>query len=502
MQRTTRVDWHDASVLSSPAARSGLHTAAGTVARFVLQLGGTIVVARLLGPSQYGFVVVVAVLAGLAEILRASGLAVLVTRQRSLSAESVATIHRISIGVGAVAAVLVLTASPVIASWTGFAEQWPSVAALGGVFVAAGWAAVPGALFARNARFAPLVVVEVVAVACGVVAAVAVSLSSLGPVALAAQAVVAATVTVVGLRIVAPWRPARPARLASLRSEIGAATNLSLVQVVTFCTRSLDRVLVTACVGPAAGGLYAQASQLLVLPLDQAGGAISRVAVPALSRSADDPVRFRNGYRRVLTLFTVVLWPVFAVLAVVADDLVAVLFGPSWADAASLFRILAVGGAAQAVGSVTSWVFVASGRHRPQVWWTLAIRPAVIAACIVALPWGAAGMAGAVALSAALLVVPGFLIAASGGPLRLRDLAEPLIAPAVVTLVAAGAAASALLVAETLIALAVGSIAGAAVVVLAAVVLPALRREVLTALRPPRCESVPTGSVTAPEEVR
>jgi PST family polysaccharide transporter len=59
-------------------------------------------------------------------------------------------------------------------------------------------------------------------------------------------------------------------------------------------------------------GLYAKAYQLLLLPLDQINSPITAVAVPALSRLADDAERYRQAYLRILEKIAVMAMPMMA----------------------------------------------------------------------------------------------------------------------------------------------------------------------------------------------
>ncbi|WIB78041.1 lipopolysaccharide biosynthesis protein [Curtobacterium sp. MCPF17_002] len=471
--RTTATDWSGDDHLAAGAVRGGVVTAAGTALRFAAQLAGTIVLARLLGPAAYGFAAVSVVLAGLAELVRAGGLAALVARAPRLDGASATTLHLLSTAIGVVVAGATALAAPAIASAMGFPGQAHLVVLLALSFVPAAVVCVPAALLVRNLRFGVLAGAELIAIVLGVGSALVAAAFGAGPLSLALQPLVFCVVVAVVVLARSPWKPSRPARLRGLRRDLGFAANVSGVQVLTFVSRNVDRIVVGTTFGPAAAGLYAQASQLLVLPLEQLAAPLQRVAVPVLARVADDRERFVRYYRRLAGVAALVLWPLFVVLAVVADHVVAVLFGPAWAGSVPIFRILAVAGIAQTVGYVTVWVFIATGQGTRQTVWALISRPLVAASCLLAVPFGVTGMATAVAAVSLALVVPGFLVAGRHAGLRLRDLLAPLAAPALVA-VAAGATAAVVVASTTaappmvgLVAAGSSAVAAACVVVVA-----------------------------------
>jgi PST family polysaccharide transporter len=484
VERTTEPDWRLSGDLSATAARGGLVTAAATATRFVVQLLTTVVVARVLGPAEYGFAVVVVLVTGLAELLRVGGIGALVNQAPRLTASGASTLHLLSATVGIVAAGGLVVAAGPLAPALGFPGATTSLRVLALTFVAAGFSAVPTALLARNLRFVPLAVLEVTSMLIGVVLALVLALHGAGSVSLAVQAVAFTALLAVGTVLTTPWRPSRPARFSALRPELVFAADVTFVQLLNFAARSLDKVVVGAAFGPAAAGLYAQAGQLLTIPLEQVNGPLQRVAVPVLARVAADTERFVRYYRVLTALTGYVLWPTFAVLAVLADSVVALLFGPPWEGSVPIFRVLVVAGFAQTLGYVTVWVFVATGQGRRQSIWALISRPIVLLSCFVGLPWGVTGMATAFSLCSLVLVVPGFLVAGRAPGLTLGDLVVPILRPA---LVAAVAGSAALLTRGTEappfggVALGTGAALAAAGILVAG--LPPIRRDVLCIVR-------------------
>lgn len=480
MQRTHQTAWEPSESLAVGAVRGAAATAAGTAGRFAAQLAATVVVARLLGPEAYGFAAVSVLLGGIAELVRSGGIAALVARAPRLDGATASLLHVLSCAVGGVVAALVAIVSGPVAALAGFPDHGLLVLVLGLAFVPAGFACVPGALLVRNLRLGALSSAEVVATVLGAAAAVTIAALGGGPVALVVQFLVFSVLTAAAIWGRCPWRPGRPTALRRLRSELGFAANVSGVQVLTFISRNVDRVLVGAAFGRTAAGLYAQASQLVALPLEQVAAPMQRVAVPVLARVLDDRERFVRYYRRILGTVALVLWPLLALLVVGADHLVHLLFGPAWAGSVPLFRLLAIAGIAQTIGTVTVWVFTATGQGVRQTIWALVSRPLVAGAGFAGLPFGTEGVAVGVSTAALVLVVPGYLLAARRAGLRLRDLVAPLGAPTLVALAAAGGAiGTAALVAAAGPLAGCSAIGGAGIVAAAFVVLvvPRLRHE-------------------------
>lgn len=413
--------------------RSGVLSLAGTVLRAVVQIGTNLVLARVLGPHAYGVAAAVLGLAIVLELLRSSGIAAVVLRSADLSSSVLVALHRISASVGLALGVLVAIVGAVLLAALPSTPYGPLVLAIAVAFPLAGAVAVPAAGMAREHAMGQLVAVESCAVLLASGAAVCAVLAGLGPLAVVVQVVVLWSLValgVVGLGRVprgaaAPW--------TDLRSAVGSARDVSLVQVVGAVVRAGDRTLVAALFGPAAAGAWAQAMQLVALPLEQVGAAVQRVAVPVLASSTGDALVW--SFRRVAGCTTLLVWPLLAVLGVLAEPVVTLLFGPAWTASAAILPVLAVAGAAQALSSTAVWYFVASGRSAVQLRWSFVSQPVILTALVVGSLAGVVGTAVGYAAACVALVVPSFLVATRGAAVRLLDL--------VLAAVPAGAAATA-----------------------------------------------------------
>lgn len=471
--------------------RSGLFSLTGTAARAAVQIAANVVVARLLGPDAYGTAAAVLSLAIVLELVRNSGFAAVVLRSGDQSAAVTVALHRASTLVSVLLAAVVGSAGLavlVVLPWSPYGTLLLVVAS---AFPLAGFVAVPVAGMARRHEMARVVAIESVAVVLGAVVSIVLASAGAGPIAMVAQVVVLWVAVAVGVVVVRAVPRGTAAQWAEVRSMAGLARDVSLVQLVSLVARAGDRVLVAVLFGPAASGLYVQAVQLMTLPLDQIGAAVQRVAIPALASAAEADLRRR--YRQLVGTVTLLAWPLLALLGLLAEPVVLLLFGPDWLGSAELLPLLAVAGAAQALGFVAVWLFVASGRARTQVRWALVSQPVVITALVVGATWGVRGMAAAFAAACLGLVGPAFLVASRGSTLRLRDLVVPVV-PAVVGSAAAVIAAEVVRTAlpTTLVwSVVVPGVTGMATAVLVACAFPAVRHRLR---RHPARPSVQEGS--------
>jgi O-antigen/teichoic acid export membrane protein len=172
--------------------------------------------------------------------------------------------------------------------------------------------------------------------------------------------------------------------------------------------------------------------------------------------------------------------PVYAVAAAVSAPLIAILLGPGWEQAATLFSLLAIAGIAQSIGSVLGWLYITLGRAHRQLVYYLVTRPMVIAGYLLGIWWaGVEGLALVYGLLTLALLVPGFYFATVGTFVRIGDILRPIVRPVILAPLCFGAAYTVQLMTEGLpdiVQLTLGVAAGVAPL-LACLLIPAYRRD-------------------------
>ncbi|ADG73653.1 polysaccharide biosynthesis protein [Cellulomonas flavigena DSM 20109] len=469
--------------LGVSASRGAAVTLVGQGARIALLLTGVVVLARLLSPRDYGLLAMVMAVIGVADLLRDFGLGSAAVQARTLSVAQRSNLLWLSTGIGAALGLLVLVTSPLLAAFYDEPRLQPVAAALSVTFVLNGVMTQYKADLQRRLRFAWLTGLELAGQAVGIVTAVALAAGGAGYHALVAQQVVQLAAQLVGLLLVCRWLPRRWSREAPVRPFVSFGAHLMGGQVLAYASNNVDSVVIGSTLGPGPLGVYNRAFQLLVLPLYQLNAPVTRVALPVLSRLVDDPVRYRQflltGQTAMLNLVSAVL----AFAAAQAPAVVLVALGPRWSQTAGLFQVLAVAGFFTMAGYACYWVYLSRGLTREHLRLSLVTRPVQIVLVVAGAQWGLYGIAWAYALATALQWPANlwWLHRVTDAPVGQiwRNGARTVLVYGW-ALVASATATRWLPAGSTWTALAVGAVALGAALALAALVVPAYRRDLQT----------------------
>jgi PST family polysaccharide transporter len=105
---------------------------------------------------------------------------------------------------------------------------------------------------------------------------------------------------------------------------------------------NLDRTLLGHFLNAQTVGLYTVGYNLANTPNSLFISALQPAFLAAGARIQDEPERLRNAYLSVLASVWILILPIFVVLAVVAKDLVSLLYGPTWHLSGTVLGILAL----------------------------------------------------------------------------------------------------------------------------------------------------------------
>ena len=315
------------------------------VSRIVAELlafATTVVLARLVSPAEYGIAVVVLILPMLAAILTFEGFGAFLVVARPCTREQVGSAVLLSITSGLVLMVIVFFLSPLVAEPV-FGPGTSHLAQLcAPIFLIASFGAVPRALLQRRLDWKWMNLTEVVELIVVSLSSVALAFAGLGSEALILGTIIGAVaVTVVLLSVAPAGRPLWDA--ASARTIVKFGASASVAGLTLTLKNNVTFLVLGARAGPAQVGLFWRAYQLGVAYQSKISLITYRVAKPVLTR-AERIEDLREIRTRLLRINTTLIFPLLALLIVLAPDLVPWIFGPEWSEAVGPTQILAVAG--------------------------------------------------------------------------------------------------------------------------------------------------------------
>lgn len=421
--------------LKKRSIHSGVVTLTSQGLLFLITLGSTMVLARLLTPQDYGMIAMVATFTGFASIFGDLGLSTATIQRPEINQKQVSNLFWINVVLGIAITILITMFSPVAAWFYKTPQLLWVTAALSLNFLVTGLAIQHKALLTRQMKFWPIAKIEIGSTLAGITVAMYMAMQGYQYWALVCNSLVASASRVAGFWIVSDWRPSLPQRKSGVRSLLRFGTDIAGFNIINYFSRNFDNILIGIYWGAVALGLYSKAYQLLMMPISILREPLSRVAMPSLSRLQYQPDQYRSFYIKFISILAFCSMPMVVYMFVCSDNIIRLILGAQWLEASEIFKILSVAGFIQPVATSRGMVLLSIGQSRKCFRWGGINGVATVLSFIIGLPWGGEGVAIAYTISNYLILYPSLLYVFKDTPIRVIDFFLAISKPAVASII-------------------------------------------------------------------
>jgi O-antigen/teichoic acid export membrane protein len=395
--------------------------------RLTLQFALLPLLARLVGPAEYGLVALAMPFILLANVLADGGMGYALGRLREASRELESTVFWLTAGIGAGLALGCCAAAVPMGAILHQPRLPLLIAALSPILLMNALTAVSNGRIIREGRFAVFAAGDLISTGAGAATAVIAALHGWGGWSLVAQQLVLWTAKVIwvtwsgGAALGFHWRLAEARSLMAFGfSTIGAI-------LADFISRNLDSLIVGGVLGVSSLGFYAMAYQIVRVPDMLISGPLYLYIYTAMSRTVGDDRASTDLALAALRLGSAALAPLFCGLALVADLAVPLVLGERWYGAIAPLQLLTLAGFSFCLCSIMATTVMGLGRSKVQLCMSILLAVVTVLVVAVSAPFGLR------AVTAALATGMGLVAAIYLGQLA-RVLAVSIRAPVVAIL--------------------------------------------------------------------
>lgn len=392
--------------LSSGIRWSSLSVIGREVSRSVF----TIVLARLIGPEDFGIVAQATVYIGIVAILLDQGFSSALIQRKHVEPEMPGAVVTINLAVGGALTALTIAIAPLWASFMRTPQLMLVLAVLSSSLLFRSMGLAARAMLMRGMEFRKIAICDVAATMSGGLLGILVAVAGGNYWSVVVQILTTDIVYLLVLQFFgAAYRPNLHLRL--LRQIAGFSLRAFAAGLLTSVSHNVDNLLVGRFHGPQALAFYAMAYKLLLLPVQLACVSVGYVLFPRFARLADDIATLGVEMTRTIRSLALLSLPAMAIVSAAAPQIVAVMFGPDWTPAVPIIQVLAIAGAVQAVYQPSTLPLILGLGHAKlnlrYAWLTTTV---TIVGIVGGLPYGALGVAVGYCTATVLLVPVEWLI--------------------------------------------------------------------------------------------
>lgn len=308
----------------------------------VLQIVVTAYLARLLSPRDFGIVAAALIITDLMIGFSQVGMGPSLVQKRDIEDRHIRTAFTLCIILGIFGTVSVALSAKIIAHFLHSPDSVLAIQILSFAFILNNAGIVADSLAARRLQFGLLAkrrlvgfivgypIIGIISAATGA-GALSLVFANLGQIA-----------TTTAIMLVSSPHPKRPLiDMDAFKSMWAFGLGFSVARLLNTFAAKIDQFVVARSFNLVTLGLYTRAHAIMRFPINTLGQIVEDVAFPSMSSIQDDRSRISNSYLQALSLANCVMFPAAFFVAIMANEIVDVLLGDKWRQAAPILMVLA-----------------------------------------------------------------------------------------------------------------------------------------------------------------
>lgn len=318
-------------------------SAVGSIAQYGLSLGAQIILARILGPENYGLFAMGTIVLSFSNFFSNFGFAWGLIQIQDLVEDDIRFVFTWQLIAGVMVAIGLYLLSPFVANYFNEPQVAPIVRWLSLACVFSAITAPASNLLRRDLDFRWINIIQIISYSIGYLG-IGIPLAYQGA---GVWSLVAAWLTQSFTMMVMTFIR-RPHTVKPLfwysRAKVmsGVGITVFVTNLCNWLLNNIDRIFLGRFLDSHAVGLYTVGYNLSNTPNNLFIGAFQPAFFTAGARLQSEPDRLRRAYLPVIATVWILIAPLFVLFAMIARNLVSFLYGSAWESSAMVLTILAL----------------------------------------------------------------------------------------------------------------------------------------------------------------
>ena len=299
-----------------------------------------IIMARLLSPEDYGITALPAVFLAVAGIFMNAGFGQALVRKPEVTEKDLSTAFYYSIAMGVVMYVILFFSAPLIADFYSTPVLTPLIRITSLTFLWGPLNTPQSVILQRKLDFKTPARISVATNILGAIVGIIAAYNGLGLWALVITGVVSSILNLLQTWWAVKWVPTTRWCKDSFSYLWGYGNKMIGANLVDAICSNVAPVIIGKSLSPTTLGIYNRADGYAKLPANQLNGLLMGVSFPVLSRIQDDNASLQRHYRNMIRTSAFVSFPIFFLLAILAEPLIISMIGSKWEECVIILQIL------------------------------------------------------------------------------------------------------------------------------------------------------------------
>lgn len=300
----------------------------------------TIIIARLVLPSEYGLIAMLGIFLAIAQVFVDSGFSNALIQKQDRTETDFSTVFYFNIFISIVFYLLLFVCAPYIASFYKEPDLLLVTRWIGLNIIIAGFSVVQRAKLTINVDFKRQSKASLTAVLISGIIGIIWAYKGWGVWALVVQSLLNNLLNTLLLWIFAKWIPQWVFSKESFNTLFAFGSKLLLSGLLHTIYINLYSLVIGRKYSSTDVGIYNRAGQFSNFPSINVMGIINRVFFPLLCKIQNDNERLKTSFLQYLRMSCFIIFPMMAIMTVLSKPLILLLLTDKWLPAAELLSIL------------------------------------------------------------------------------------------------------------------------------------------------------------------
>jgi len=309
----------------------------------------TAVIARILSPSQVGVFGIATIVLSFMEILTETGINIFLIQKKEEIDKYISTAWVTSIARGWIIALIIFLWAPFISQFFQIQESLSILQLIAVVPFIRGFINPSIAKFIKDLSFHKEFYYQTSIFFVESLFSIILIFIYPTPLSLVWGLITGAIFEVILSFFLASPRPALLFEFEKLKEVLARGKWLTLTGIFNYLYHNGDDVVVGKLLGTSALGLYGMAYKISMLPISEGSDVIGRVTFPVFTKISDDLPRLKKAYIKSLILIAGLVIPMGSIFYFFPREIIAIILGEKWLDAAEVLQVLALFGVIRAL---------------------------------------------------------------------------------------------------------------------------------------------------------
>lgn len=348
----------------------------------------TIVLARLLEPSDFGAIAMIMVVVGIAQVFSDVGLGSAIIQRKRLHPTHFSSVFFFNMSIASVLTLLTYFSAQSIATFYQYDRLTPLLEATSVLFILNGLSNIQTVKLRKELNYSLITKIGLVASIASGIAGILSAVAGFGVWSLIIQILSHSLLNTGLLWVLSGWLPRLRFSMKALKQLWAFGFRMFLVSVLNAITERADYLVIGKLFSSSELGFFQRAKSLNTLVIKYSSSSLMSVLFPVLSKIQNDTARVQKIVLKALNLLSLLVFLLIGGLYLSSEALILFLFGSKWSLSIPLLQGLLLSAFAYPLNALLVNILSSRGNSKAFLKMAIIKKSIFMTNLVVAFQWG------------------------------------------------------------------------------------------------------------------